>query len=54
MSIKPLIGIETTIGEQVELKAVIDSGATHSCINDEMYTKLLRMKKIIGELPYPT
>lgn len=51
LSRNPLIWIEVIIGGILEVKAVIDSGATHSCINIEMYKPLLEMKRIMGELP---
>lgn len=46
-----LLWIDVTIGEELEVKAVVDTGATHSCIIKEMYNTLLERKYIMGELP---
>lgn len=46
----PLITVDVTIGGEV-MKAVIDTGATYSCISQELYENLREMRMIKGELP---
>lgn len=39
------------MGSALRLEAIIDSGATYSCVNSELYDKLLEEGAIKGELP---
>lgn len=48
---EPLIWINVEVGENLNIYEVIDSGATHSCIDQELYDKLLELNRIKGELP---
>lgn len=50
MIFDPLITVEVIIGG-ISMKAVIDTGATYSCISHELYEKLIAMKSIKSELP---
>lgn len=45
-----LIRIDVNIGEEV-VQAVIDTGATYCCINQEMYDNLAETGRVKGELP---
>lgn len=47
----PLIWINVNIGEDLRVEAIIDSGATYSCVDSELYDKLLEEGAIKGELP---
>lgn len=48
--VDPLIMVEVNIGGEIT-KAVIDTGATYSCISLEMYEKLRETGRLKGELP---
>lgn len=40
----PLLWIHVRIGEKLRAEAVVDTGATYSCINSEFYDKLSEWK----------
>lgn len=46
-----LIRMSVDIGFEDDIYAVIDTGATHSCISPPLYVKLREGKLILGELP---
>lgn len=46
-----LLCIEVLIEGKLKVQAVVDIGATHSCINKELYEKLTELKYVKGELP---
>lgn len=46
-----LLWIKVTVGKDMEMKAMVDSGATHSCMDDKLYEELKEIGCIEGELP---
>lgn len=46
-----LLWVEVMIGGRIPVSAVIDTGATHPCIDKECYDQLVDMKVLEGELP---
>lgn len=48
---RSLISIDVIVGEEIKTRISVDSGATYSCISQEMYETLVTRKQILGELP---
>lgn len=46
-----LIKIDIVIGQELKIKTVVDTGATHCCINKNLYEDLIERKCVVGELP---
>lgn len=46
-----LITVEMSIGIDIKVQAVIDTGATHSCVDYELYVQLLERNEVKAELP---
>lgn len=47
---RSLIKLPVEVGG-IPVESIIDTGATHSCINVELYTRLVACKGVQGELP---
>lgn len=46
----PLMWIDVSLGRMRRIEAVIDSGATYSCLNSELYDELAEEGALQGEL----
>lgn len=46
-----LIKVEVILGKRTRVNAVVDTGATHTCIDVELYNKLKQEEDLLGELP---
>lgn len=48
---EPLMKLNVEVGEKLKTGAIIDTRATHSCIDHELYEKLAEIGGVEGELP---